>query len=70
MRQVVFRLETGAGGHNLGRIPSPHRDIRVNFGEDQLVRLGVPVGDEDGVELFNDGAGAGEGEVLPFQDPS
>ena len=66
--QVVFRLETGAGGHNLGTHPITRiGDIRVNFGEQQLVRLGVPIGDEDGVELFDDGAGAGERKVLPLQ---
>ena len=66
--QVVFSFKTGAGGNNLGAHPIlVVGDGGVNFCQNQLVRFGVPVGDENGVELFNDGAGAGEGQVLPFQ---
>ncbi len=65
--QVVLGLEAGPGGDHL-RVRGPGARLQGGGGlvQQQVVRLGVPVGDEHGVELRDHGAGAADHEVTPL----
>lgn len=71
--QVVFGFEPWAGGDDLGEGPLVDAgaevffDVGGDFFEEEFFGFCVPVRDEDGVELVDDGAGAEEGEVLPVE---